>query len=80
MQRYNEEHRHSAINFVTPAERHVGLDRALLEKRAIAYEAATLERDHTKLADGSRCAPESGSTHRRNDEKMEVVLELKMAA
>ncbi|RFC38282.1 MAG: Type I restriction enzyme R protein N terminus (HSDR-N) [Candidatus Nitrotoga sp. LAW] len=26
----NEEHRHSAINFVTPAERHAGLDRALI--------------------------------------------------
>ena len=40
VQWYNEEHRHSAINFVTPAERHAGLDRALLEKRAIVYEAA----------------------------------------
>lgn len=40
VQWYNEEHRHSAINFVTPAERHAGLDTALLEKRAIVYEAA----------------------------------------
>jgi len=37
---YNEEHRHSAINFVTPSERHAGLDVALLEKRAIVYEEA----------------------------------------
>jgi putative transposase len=27
---YNHEHRHSAIGFVTPAQRHAGLDRALL--------------------------------------------------
>ncbi len=40
VQWYNEEHRHSAINFVTPAERHAGLDTALLEKRTIVYEAA----------------------------------------
>ncbi len=40
VQWYNEEHRHSAINFVTPAKRHAGLDRALLEKRTIVYEAA----------------------------------------
>jgi transposase InsO family protein len=37
---YNEEHRHSAINFVTPSERHAGLDVALLEKRATVYETA----------------------------------------
>ena len=37
---YNNEHRHSAIGFVTPAQRHAGLDRALLEQRAIIYERA----------------------------------------
>lgn len=37
---YNEEHRHSAIGFVTPAQRHAGLDRALLERRVEVYEAA----------------------------------------
>ena len=37
---YNEEHRHSGIKFVTPAERHAGLDTALLGKRAAIYEAA----------------------------------------
>lgn len=37
---YNEEHRHSAIGFVTPSERHAGLDTALLRKRAEVYEAA----------------------------------------
>lgn len=37
---YNEEHRHSAIGFVTPAQRHAGLDTTLLSKRVEVYEAA----------------------------------------
>ena len=37
---YNHEHRHSAIDFVTPAQRHAGLDRALLEERKLVYERA----------------------------------------
>lgn len=37
---YNHEHRHSAIHFVTPGERHAGQDTALLAKRVEVYEAA----------------------------------------
>ena len=37
---YNHEHRHSAIRFVTPAQRHAGLDAAMLRKRAEVYQAA----------------------------------------
>jgi putative transposase len=37
---YNHTHRHSAIRFVTPNERHAGQDAALLEKRVEVYEAA----------------------------------------
>jgi transposase InsO family protein len=40
VQWYNHEHRHSAIRFVTPAERHAGLDTALLQKRINVYEEA----------------------------------------
>jgi transposase InsO family protein len=40
VQWYNHEHRHSAIRFVTPGERHAGLDTALLRRRAHVYEAA----------------------------------------
>ena len=40
VQRYNHEHRHSAIGFVTPGQRHAGLDMALLRKRTAVYEAA----------------------------------------
>jgi putative transposase len=37
---YNNEHRHSTINFVTPAQRHAGLDHVLLAARTAVYDAA----------------------------------------
>lgn len=37
---YNEEHRHSAVRFVTPSQRHAGQDAALLCKRVEVYESA----------------------------------------
>lgn len=40
VQWYNEQHRHSGIKFVTPAQRHRGEDKALLSKRKAVYEQA----------------------------------------
>jgi putative transposase len=40
VQWYNHEHRHSAIRFVTPAQRHAGLDQAILRQRSAVYETA----------------------------------------
>ena len=37
---YNHEHLHSGIRFVTPADRHAGLDGDVLEHRSELYEAA----------------------------------------
>jgi transposase InsO family protein len=37
---YNEEHRHSAIRYVTPEQRHMGADVAILARRRILYERA----------------------------------------
>ena len=37
---YNEEHRHSAIRYVTPSQRHRGEDNDLLEQRRAVYESA----------------------------------------
>jgi len=37
---YNFEHRHSAIQFVTPGQRHAGLDTTILANRKVVYEAA----------------------------------------
>jgi putative transposase len=41
---YNEVHRHSAIRFVTPGQRHRGEDMAILERRAALYAAAKAAR------------------------------------
>ena len=40
VQWYNNEHRHSAIRFVTPGQRHSGKENGLLERRDEVYEAA----------------------------------------
>lgn len=37
---YHHDHRHSAIQFVTPQERHEGLDQVILESRKAVYEQA----------------------------------------
>lgn len=37
---YNNEHRHSGIQFVTPAQRHDQIDTAMLKTRTAVYEAA----------------------------------------
>ena len=43
VQWYNHEHRHSAIRFVTPGQRHAGLDTAILEQRSALYETARVK-------------------------------------
>lgn len=83
---YNHEHRHSAIRFVTPAERHAGLDTALLHKRANVYEAA--KKRHPERWSGAtrnwqpvrvvHLNPDQRVTEKR--ERKEEYLELKMAA
>ncbi|MCF6218241.1 MAG: integrase core domain-containing protein, partial [Gammaproteobacteria bacterium] len=37
---YNESHRHSGIQFITPAQRHNGEELTILAKRKAIYEAA----------------------------------------
>jgi len=41
---YNGEHRHSRIRFVTPNERHKGLDKTILERRHTLYQHAKQQR------------------------------------
>jgi putative transposase len=41
---YNNDHRHSALRFVTPAQRHQGRDRGLLSERAAVYAEARRQR------------------------------------
>ncbi|MEA3302065.1 MAG: IS3 family transposase, partial [Pseudomonadota bacterium] len=59
---YNEIHRHSALKFVTPGQRHRGEDIAILEQRKAVYEAAR-----------ARC-PERWSGPSRNWEHERVVF------
>ncbi|VAW78196.1 Mobile element protein [hydrothermal vent metagenome] len=37
---YNHQHRHSGIKYVTPAQRHAGLDKMILATRHEAYQSA----------------------------------------
>jgi transposase InsO family protein len=83
---YNHEHRHSAIRFVTPAERHAGLDTALLHKRTNVYEAAK-KRNPERWSGATRnwqpvrvvhLNPDQCITEKR--ERKEECLELKIAA
>ncbi len=37
---YNEKHKHSRIKFVTPSQRHQGLDKKILDKRKLILDAA----------------------------------------
>lgn len=43
---YNDEHRHSGIQFVTPAQRHAGQDTAVLTARKAVYAAAKARHPH----------------------------------
>jgi putative transposase len=58
---YNFEHRHSAIQFVTPAQRHAGLDTAILAQRQALYQAAKARH------------PERWSRQTRNWQPVQVV-------
>ena len=50
---YNNEHRHSGINYVTPSQRHMGLDQEVLRKRKEVYEKAK-ERHPERWEKGTR--------------------------
>jgi transposase InsO family protein len=83
---YNHEHRHSAIRFVTPAERHAGLDVALLEKRVNVYQEA--KKKHPERWSGETRNWQHVSVVHLNpdqqlvkkDDRKEGDLELKIAA
>ena len=49
---YNDEHQHSAIKFVTPNQRHNGLDKAILENRKQVIEQA--RKDHPERWNGRK--------------------------
>jgi transposase InsO family protein len=83
---YNEEHRHSAIQFVTPAQRHAGLDVELLERREVLYEASKAKNPN-RWRGPTRNWTRTAIVHLNPDDitkesfnQTEVYQELKMAA
>ena len=55
---YNDEHRHSQLNFVTPSERHQGKDTAVLEKRAsVLNEAKAAHPERWGSREVRNCSP-----------------------
>lgn len=86
MRWYNEEHRHSAIQFVTPAQRHAGLDVALLNRRTKLYEAAKTKKPN-RWSGATRNWARTNTVHLNPDKITQELLnnkethqELKMAA
>lgn len=75
VQWYNAEHLHSSIRFVTPNERHMGLDKLILAKRAMVYEKAKArhpERWSGKTRDWSWQSEVHLNPTKENDSKTEV--------
>jgi len=54
---YNSEHRHSAINFVTPADRHAGRDAEILAARARIYTEAKARHPERWSGATRNCSP-----------------------
>jgi putative transposase len=54
---YNTEHRHSGIQFVTPADRHQGQDIAILEARKAVYEEAKRRHPERWSGETRDCEP-----------------------
>ena len=68
---YNEDHRHSRICFVTPAQRHRGEDKELLFKRHALYKSMRAK-NPSRWSRGTRnwSAPESVSLNPQQDQKV----------
>jgi len=68
---YNNEHRHSRLNFVTPAQRHAGKDTAILEQRKNVLEEAKRLNPYRWSGDVRNCDAAGSVT--LNPEKTETV-------
>jgi len=66
---YNNEHRHSKLNFVTPAQRHAGQDKELLLKRKQVLEAAKAARPDRWSKDVRNCNPIGAVTLNPEEQK-----------
>jgi putative transposase len=75
---YNHDHKHSKLNFVTPAERHTGQDAIILAKRKQVLEAAKAAKPGRWSRGVRNCEPVGATT--LNPEKTTLKSEEKNAA
>lgn len=77
-QAYNEQHLHSGIRYVTPADRHQSVDRERLEYRKAVYESA--KRRHPQRWSGNTRNWEISGSVSLNPGKLQEVERNKQAA
>jgi len=77
---YNEEHRHSRIQFVTPVSRHAGNDVEILQRRAEILQAAKARNPGRWSGDIRNCEPVGPVWLNPDRESIETVKELASAA
>jgi len=71
---YNNKHKHSKLNFVTPAQRHAGQDQEVLEKRRLVLEAAKGKHPNRWSREVRNCKP-IGAVTLNPDEEKQLSLE-----
>lgn len=82
VQWYNEEHRHSAIGFVTPAQRHAGFDVVILNARIDVYQTAKAKHPE-RWSGATRNWQPVQIVHlnpEKNEPRKELYTDIKMAA
>lgn len=72
---YNHKHKHSKLNFVTPAERHEGKDQEILASRKLVLEAAKRVNPNRWSGEVRNCAPVGPTTLNPEKPKEEMALE-----
>lgn len=72
---YNHDHLHSGINFITPYQRHYGLDKKIMEKRKETYEKARAKHPE-RWSKNSRdwSLPKYVSLNPINEEEVENII------
>ena len=75
---YNNDHKHSKLNFVTPSERHKGKDKAILARRKLVLEIAKAAKPYRWSGSVRNCDPKGPVT--LNPERIDQVEELEKVA
>ena len=73
---YNHHHKHSQLNFVSPSERHAGLDGKILQERKLVLEQARKANPNRWSGSVRNCEP-VGPVMLNPDQEGNTVLEMK---